>query len=111
MRKRCSLRGFHLKTMDRCAPMIYHGKSFNFMESLFFDYHPETLVETVSWVFRAYLSHGFHLTYWSAHLETWVKHLRQELDPADFEQLYPFFHWIIAHVPIFTKLSEQALEQ
>jgi hypothetical protein len=80
-----------------------------FMESLFLDYHPETLVETVLWVFRAYRSHGFYLTYWSAHLETWVRQLQLTLDPADFEQLYPFYHWIITHIPAFTQLSEVAL--
>jgi hypothetical protein len=42
------------------------------MVSLFGDYHPEVLVETVLWVFRAYRSHGFKLTYWPAQLDMWV---------------------------------------
>jgi hypothetical protein len=52
--------------------MDNHRNHIRFMVSLFGDYHPEVLVETVLWVFRAYRSHGFKLTYWPAQLDMWV---------------------------------------
>ena len=33
-----------------------------FMASLFADFNPDVLVETVLWVFRAYRAHGFQTT-------------------------------------------------
>ena len=80
-----------------------------FMESLFGEYQPETLVETVLWVFRAYRSHGFQLTFWSAHLDTWVETLRTELSNESFEAVYPFYHWLIVHIPVFITLSDKQL--
>lgn len=36
-----------------------HANHVRFMASVFKNYNPEVLVETVLWVFRAYRSHGF----------------------------------------------------
>jgi len=89
-----------------------NGQNFaRFMESLFSEFEPEVLVETALWVFRAYLAHGFQRTYWPAHLETWVRILRRELPEAVFEQVYPFYHWFITHIPIFTALAETEAAQ
>lgn len=83
-----------------------HGNHLRFMFSLFSDYHPEVFVETVLWVFRAYRHHGFQLTYWPAQLNQWVEILRKEMDKVHFEEIYPFYHWMIVHNPAFAKLSE-----
>jgi hypothetical protein len=80
-----------------------------FMESLFYHYQPEVLVETVLWVFRAYRSHGFQTTYWSANLDTWVELLREELSGEAFEAVYPFYDWLIVHIPWFVKLTDEQL--
>ena len=42
-----------------------HRNHARFMESLFVAFDPIVLVDTVLWVFRAYRSHGFQLTYWT----------------------------------------------
>jgi hypothetical protein len=80
-----------------------------FMESLFRHYQPEVLVETVLWVFRAYRSHGFQTTYWPANLDTWVELLRGELSGGAFEAVYPFYDWLIVHIPWFVKLTDEQL--
>lgn len=77
-----------------------------FMESLFSEYNPDVFVETVLWVFRAYRSHGFQTPYWAANLNIWVDLLKSELPEADFVQLYPFYHWMIVNIPVFTKLTD-----
>lgn len=79
-----------------------------FMESLFVDFNPKVLVETVLWVFRAYRSHGFQTTYWAANLNIWVDMLRTELSMDTFEAVYPYYNWLIVNIPIFTKITEQA---
>ena len=40
-----------------------HANHARFMHSIFTHSHPEVLVETVLWVFRAYRSHGFTTNY------------------------------------------------
>ena len=78
-----------------------------FMESIFNEYNPEVLVETVLWVFRSYRSHGFQTTYWAANLNMWVDLLKQELSQETFDGLYPFYNWLIVNIPIFVKLTDE----
>lgn len=80
-----------------------------FMLSLFSNYRPDVFVDTVLWVFRAYRSHGFHTTYWAANLNIWVDLLKKELPVRAFEQVYPFYHWLIVNIPAFTALTDPAV--
>ncbi|MDP2236138.1 MAG: hypothetical protein Q8J88_06875 [Bacteroidales bacterium] len=86
-----------------------HRNHVRFMISVFKHYEPEVLVETVLWVFRAYRSHGFKLTYWPAQLDAWVEIFKTELSPAAFAEIYPFYNWMIIHNPIFAKVSDEIL--
>ena len=79
-----------------------------FMESLFQAFEPEVLVDTVLWVFRTYRAHGFRPIYWPANLDTWVETLRQELPADAFAAVFPFYRWLIAHIPAFTALTDEA---
>ena len=81
-----------------------------FMGAVFTAFIPEVLTETVIWVFRAYCSHGFNLTYWPAQLDTWVQLLKKELSPAAFTEIYPFYNWMIIHQPDFVMLSDSMLK-
>ncbi len=87
-----------------------HNNHARFISSLMGDFDPQVLVETVIWVFRAYRSHGFRLTYWPAQLDTWVDVLKKELSPASYAEIYPLYHWMIVHQPAFTGLSDGMLE-
>lgn len=80
-----------------------------FMESTFSDFEPQLLVHTVLWVFEAYRSHGFKTTYWSANLNIWVDELKRLMPEEAFTQIYPFYHWIIVHIPVFTQLTDETL--
>jgi len=79
-----------------------------FMESMFERYDPPTFVETILWVFRAYRSHGFRLTFWSAHLNTWIETLQAELSPEASAALRPYYDWIQTRIPVFTALTDPA---
>ncbi len=87
-----------------------HRNHARFMESVFFSYSPEVLVDTVLWVFRAYRSHGFHLSYWPAQLDTWVEILKRELTGPAFDDIYPFYRWMIINQPAFAGISDAMIE-
>lgn len=83
-----------------------HRNHARFIGSLLYSYSPSVLVDTVLWVFRAYRSHGFQLTYWPAQLDTWVEVLRGELSPEAMNEVYPFYRWMIVNQPSFVLLSD-----
>jgi len=80
-----------------------------FMLSLFSDYQPAVFVETVLWVFRAYRSHGFQTTYWAANLNIWMDLLQKELSPDAWQQIHPFYNWLIVNIPVFTNITDTDL--
>jgi hypothetical protein len=81
------------------------------MVSLFADFNPTVLVETVLWVFRAYRSHGFQTTYWAANINIWLDMLREELSDETFAAIAPFYNWIIVNIPVFVKLTDEAIAE
>ena len=91
--------------------MMYdnHRNHVRFMISLFKDYSPVVFTETVLWVFRAYRSHGFKLTYWPAQLDTWVDIFKNELSQESFDQIYPFYEWMIVNNPLFALNTDEAI--
>lgn len=91
--------------------MMYdnHRNHLRFMVSLFEDYDPAVFTETVLWVFRAYRSHGFKLTYWPAQLDNWVSIFKKELSQDSFNEIYPFYHWMIVNNPKFAFISDQKM--
>lgn len=93
--------------------MMYdnHRNHIRFMISLFSDYSPVVFIETVLWVFRAYRSHGFKLTYWPAQLDSWVDIFKNKLSQECFDQIYPFYDWMIVNNPLFAMLSDQAIRE
>lgn len=80
-----------------------------FMESIFTDFEPTLLVETVLWVFEAYRTHGFQTTYWAANLNIWVDVLKSRLSEKHFSQIYPLYNWFIINIPVFTLLTDHAV--
>jgi len=80
-----------------------------FMLSLFSDYQPAVFVETVLWVFRAYRFHGFQTTYWAANLNIWVDLLQKKLSADAWQQIYPFYNWLIVNIPKFTAITDTDL--
>ncbi|MBU1369900.1 MAG: hypothetical protein KJ578_10045 [Bacteroidetes bacterium] len=93
---------------ERNLDMMFdnHQNHLRFMSSMFKDYNPVVFAETVLWVFRAYRSHGFKQTYWPAQLNNWVEIMKTELKPASFDEVYPFYHWMIVNTPHFSVMSD-----
>ncbi len=88
-----------------------HRNHARFMAALLQDFQPETLVETVLWVFRAYRAHGFQLTYWPAQLDVWMEVLKTRLSPEAFSTIAPIYEFMIVHQSAFVQLSDKVLDQ
>jgi uncharacterized membrane-anchored protein YjiN (DUF445 family) len=87
-----------------------HANHARFMESIFHQHSPETLLDTVLWVFRAYRSRNFSSTYWAAQLNTWVEIYRAELSPDCFNAIYPYYKWMQINIPAFNMIAESNLD-
>lgn len=87
-----------------------HRNHARFIASFLITFEPQLLVNTILWVFRAYRSHGFRLTYWPAQLHQWMVVLKQCLSPQAFNQIAPLYNWMIINQPAFASLSDEGLE-
>ena len=83
-----------------------HINHARFMSSVFAEYQPEVLVETIIWVFRTYRSHGFNLAYWPAQLNQWIEIYKTNLSDKSYNEIYPFYNWIIENQSSFSELSD-----
>jgi len=86
-----------------------HRNHVRFLSSVFFNFQPQVLVETVLWVFRAYRSHGFNLTYWPAQLSQWVELFKTNLSKETYTEIYPFYQWMIINQPAFVSESDNLI--
>lgn len=86
-----------------------HANHARFLESIFYQNSPETLVDTVLWVFRAYRARNFRSTYWSAQLNGWIEIYKAELSNECFSAVYPYYNWMLIHIPDFTRLADEKL--
>jgi len=92
------------------AMMEDNSRNFcRFMSSVFRHYQPETLVDTALWVFRAYRSHGFHLSFWPANIDTAMAAVEATITPEAFKEVRPFYQWLVVNVPSFTAISDKEL--
>jgi len=80
----------------------YHMKH---MEGLFMAYSPEEYVETTLWTARMYGSHGFNILYWKEILTVIVSVLKSQLTENTFQEIYPFYEWMISNIPEFIELG------
>jgi hypothetical protein len=97
---------------DNQSMMENNSRNFcRFMVSLFKNYEPAVFVETALWAFRAYRAHGFQISYWPANLDTLVQILKEELKEPEYGEVYPFFNWLIVHIPAFVQISDGALRE
>jgi len=92
------------------AMMEDNSRNFcRFMATMFSAYDADVLVRTVLWVFRAYRTHGFQLTFWAAELDVFVEIIRDELSAETCEAIMPFYDWMIVNIPSFAKVSDEAI--
>ncbi len=92
---------------DNSAMMENNSRNFlRFMGSIFIHTDAGVLAHTAVWAFQTYRSHGFQVTYWPANIDTTIRILKKDLPESVFQELYPFFLWLVVHIPVFAGLSE-----
>lgn len=87
-----------------------HRNHARFLASVFMEYDPDVLIETILWVYRAYRTHGFNLSYWPAQLDQWVILHKKHLSAETFNEIYPFYDWMIVNQPAFVAESDKKIE-
>lgn len=88
-----------------------HNNHLRFISSILQTPSSETLVDTVLWVFRAYMSRGFSTNYWSAQLNTWVTILKENISEKAFSEIYSMYNWMIVNIPNFTIAADEKLDK
>ncbi|MCA1743579.1 MAG: hypothetical protein ABR542_08180 [Desulfonatronovibrio sp.] len=84
-----------------------HANHGRFMHSIFTNFKPEVLVDTVIWVIRAYKSRGFRTKYWEVQLKTWIEILEKHLSPHAYTSISPVYYFILNNLDTFESLANQ----
>ena len=84
-----------------------HFNHLQFISSIIETPDPETLVDTVVWVFKTYMSRGFQSTYWQAQLETWVSVFKENFSEKTFNEIKPLYEWLLRNISVFESLSRE----
>ena len=88
-----------------------HDNHLRFIRSIAEEPDAETLVDTVLWVFRAYMSRGFHTNYWSAQLNTWIHVMKKGFTEETMTEIMPIYSWMSNNIPQFTLAADEKLEK
>ena len=88
-----------------------HNNHLQFIASILETPDAESLVDTVLWVFRAYMSRGFSSTYWAAQLDTWKQILKENVSEKSTSELFVIYNWLIVNIPNFTIAADDNLEK
>lgn len=78
-----------------------HRNHARFVCALLTSYDAAVLVDTLEWVARSYVSHGFSADYWPVQIDAWLAVLREELSEPSFaaiEPLYAFMREAMAEI-------------
>lgn len=71
----------------------------------------QTLVDTVLWVFRAYMSRGFSPNYWVAQINTWIYLLKENVSEKAFLEILSIYDWFLVNIPHFTMAADGKIEK
>ena len=88
-----------------------HSNHLRFVESILETPNSETLVDTVLWVFRAYMSRGFSSNYWAAQINTWIQLLKENVSQTAYTEILSIYNWFSVNIPHFTIAADETLEK
>ena len=88
-----------------------HSNHLRFVASILETPDSETLVDTVLWVFRAYMSRGFSSNYWAAQINTWIILLQENVSQTAYHEIFSIYNWFSVNIPHFTIASDESLDK
>ena len=84
---------------------VNHANHFKYIASLASLYDAKTMVETIIWVIRTYIAHGFSPRYWDVMLPEATQVLSQHLPPDDVRQVQVIYDFISRHFADFSHIA------
>ena len=84
-----------------------HANHVRYVQSVLAQPNPRLLVETVVWVYRTYLGHGFSPDYWPVFLPLLVEGLRSRMPGDAFAEVEPLYRWFMDHHRDFLALAAE----
>ena len=82
-----------------------------FMASILQTPNPETLVDTVLWVFRTYIGKGYSSNYFSCQIDTWRMNLKENVSKKAFSEIFSIYDWFNVNIPYFVIAAAESLEK
>jgi hypothetical protein len=83
-----------------------HRRYAIFAETLWASFDPQVLVRTVIGMYAGSRAAGFSSAYWPAQFESWLQVLSDQLTPAAFAAISPYFLWLKANHYSFVALTD-----
>ena len=88
-----------------------HNNHLQFVTSILQKPDSETLVDTVLWVFHAYMSRGYSSEYFSSQMNTWRELLEDSVSEKAFSEIFGIYDWFNVNIPSFTIVTNEKLEK
>lgn len=88
-----------------------HNNHLQFVTSILQRPDPETLVDTVLWVFHAYMSRGYSSEYFSSQMNTWKELLEESVSKKAFSEIFGIYDWFNVNIPNFVIVANEKLEK
>ena len=83
-----------------------HNNHLRFIASILQTPDSETLVDSLFWVFRAYMSRGFIVDYWKVQLNVWVQILKENISKEAFSEIISIYTWMVLNISSFATAAE-----
>ena len=88
-----------------------HDNHLRFVASILQTPNSETLVDTLLWVFRSFMSRGFSSNYWEVQINTLLQLLKKTISEKAFLEILSIYDWINANRTNFKIAAEEEIEK
>jgi hypothetical protein len=69
----------------------------------------EMLVDTLLWVFRAFMSRGFGPNYWEVQISTLTLLMKENVSEKAFIEISNIYNWMNSNINTFTMIADEQL--
>ena len=88
-----------------------HNNHLRYIASIMETPDPESMVDTVLWVFRSYMSIGFSSSYWPVQISTWIPIIKENVSEKAFSEIFSTYDWFTVNIPYFATSADEKLEK
>lgn len=88
-----------------------HDNHLRFVAAILQTPDSKTLVDTLLWVFRSFMSRGFTSKYWEVQINTCIKLIKENLSEKAFYEILSIYNWINVNILNFTTAANEEIEK